>query len=82
MLVYNQKIVLFTKHYYGDKIKENEMGGVCSAHAETRNSYKICLVKPEGKRPLRRSRRRWEDNIKLLFGKNGLGEWIGFSWLG
>jgi hypothetical protein len=25
----------------------------------------ILVRKPEGKRPLRRARRRWEDNIKL-----------------
>jgi hypothetical protein len=27
--------------------------------------YKIVVRKPEGKRPLRRPRRRWEDNIKI-----------------
>jgi hypothetical protein len=27
--------------------------------------YKILVRKPEGKRPLRRLRHRWEDNIKL-----------------
>jgi hypothetical protein len=25
----------------------------------------VLVGKPEGKRPLRRSRRRWEDNIKM-----------------
>jgi hypothetical protein len=29
-----------------------------------RNAYRIFMRKPEGKRPLERSRRRWEDNIK------------------
>jgi len=32
---------------------------------ETRNAYKIFVGKPEGKRPLGRPRRRWEDNIRL-----------------
>jgi hypothetical protein len=32
---------------------------------EMRNAYKIFVVKPEGKRPLGRPRRRWEDNIRL-----------------
>jgi hypothetical protein len=27
--------------------------------------YKILVRKPEGKRPLRKPRRRWEDNIKM-----------------
>jgi hypothetical protein len=32
---------------------------------EMRNVYKIFAGKPEAKRPLRRARRRWEDNIKM-----------------
>jgi hypothetical protein len=31
--------------------------------ADMRNAYKILIGKHEGKRPLGRSRRRWEDNI-------------------
>jgi hypothetical protein len=30
-----------------------------------RNAYSILVVKPEGKRPLGRPRRRWEDNIRM-----------------
>jgi len=30
-----------------------------------RNAYKTLVGKPEGKRPLGRPRRRWEDNIRL-----------------
>jgi hypothetical protein len=29
------------------------------------NIYEILVGKPEGKRPLRRPRCRWEDNIKI-----------------
>jgi hypothetical protein len=29
------------------------------------NAYKILVRKPEGKRPFRRHRCRWEDNIKM-----------------
>jgi hypothetical protein len=29
------------------------------------NAYRILVGKPKGKRLLRRSRRRWEDNIKM-----------------
>jgi hypothetical protein len=32
---------------------------------EKRNSYRISVGNPEGKRPLGRSRRRWVDNIKM-----------------
>jgi predicted DNA-binding protein with PD1-like motif len=33
-------------------------------HGEVRNACKILVGKPEGKSPLRRPRRRKEDNIK------------------
>ena len=32
---------------------------------ERRGAYRVLVGKPEGKRPLGRSRRRWEDNIKM-----------------
>jgi hypothetical protein len=39
---------------------------------EKRNEYRI-LGKPEGKRPLGRSRRRWVDNIKMDLREIGWG---------
>jgi hypothetical protein len=40
--------------------------------------YRVLMGKPEGKRPLERTRRRWEDGIKMDLRKIGLGgvEWI------
>jgi hypothetical protein len=32
---------------------------------EMRNAYKILVGKPEGKRPLRRNRRKLKDNFRL-----------------
>jgi hypothetical protein len=32
---------------------------------EGRGVYGVLVGKPEGKRPMRRSRHRWEDNIKM-----------------
>ena len=32
---------------------------------DSRGVYRVLVGKPEGKRPLGRSRRRWEDNIKV-----------------
>jgi hypothetical protein len=32
---------------------------------EKGNSYRVLVEKPERKRPLRRTRRRWEDHIKM-----------------
>jgi hypothetical protein len=37
--------------------------------------------KPEGKRPLGRQRRRWEDGIRMDLMGIGWGMWIGFDWL-
>jgi hypothetical protein len=41
------------------------MGRACSRNGEKRNAYRILVGKPEGKRPLERSRRRWMNNIKM-----------------
>jgi hypothetical protein len=35
--------------------------------------YKVLVGKPEGKRPLGRPRRRWEDGIRMNLGENDLG---------
>ena len=41
------------------------MGGACGAYGEGRGVHRVLVGKPEGKRPLGRPRRRWEDNIKM-----------------
>jgi hypothetical protein len=41
---------------------------------EGRNVYRLLVGKPEGKRPLGRSRRRGEDGIKMDLRKIGWGE--------
>jgi hypothetical protein len=45
---------------------------------EKRNSYRILVREPGGKRPLGRWRRRWVDNIRI-----DLGEilWNGMNWI-
>ena len=57
------------------------MGGACSAYGgERRSLYGVLVGKPEGKRPLGRPRRRWEDNIKgyrVLVGKHELKRSLG-----
>jgi hypothetical protein len=46
---------------------------------EKRNAYRLLVRKPEGKRALRRQRRRWVGNIKMDLGeiKWGSVDWIG-----
>jgi hypothetical protein len=48
---------------------------------EERKVYKVLVGKPEGKRPLGRPRRRWEDGIGMDLREIVLGVWIGFDWL-
>jgi hypothetical protein len=46
---------------------------------EGRNVYMVVMGKPEGKRPLERPRRRWEDGIKMYLreiGWGGVVQWI------
>ena len=45
---------------------------------EGRGMHRVLVVKPEGKRPLGRPRRRWEDNIKTDLQEVGgsCGDWM------
>jgi hypothetical protein len=43
---------------------------------EMRNSYKILVEKPEGKRPLERPTCRWEDRMDV-----GEIVWVGVDWI-
>jgi hypothetical protein len=54
------------------------MGRACSTNGEKRNAYRILEAEPEGKRPLGRPRRMWEDIIKM-----DLREivWCGMDWV-
>jgi hypothetical protein len=44
----------------------------------SRDAYRVLVGKPEGKRPLERPRRRWEDNIKIDI--HGVG-WRSVDWI-
>jgi hypothetical protein len=48
---------------------------------EKRNTYRLLVGKPEGKRPLGRPRCRWVDNIRMDPGEVGWGvvDWIGLA---
>jgi hypothetical protein len=70
--------VLFSKYNSNDKVKEDEMGRACSTNGEKRDAYMILVGKPEGKRPLKRPRRRWVDNIKIDLREI---EWNGVDWI-
>jgi len=48
---------------------------------ERRGVHRVVVGKPEGKRPLGKPRRRWEDNIKMDFQEWDMRVWTGSSWL-
>jgi len=54
------------------------MGGACSTYGERKGVYRVLVGKPEGKRPLGRTKRRWKDNIKMDLREMGCGDmdWI------
>ena len=54
------------------------MGGSCSKYGGQERLYRVLVGKPEGKRPLGRSRHIWEDYIKIVLQKVGCG---GMAWI-
>ena len=48
---------------------------------EERGVHRVLVEKSEGKRPLGRPRRRWEDNIKMDLQEMGGGVGTGWRWL-
>jgi len=48
---------------------------------ERKAVYRVLVGKPEGKRPLGRSRRRWEDNIRMDLHEVGCRsmDWLGLA---
>jgi hypothetical protein len=60
------------------KSRRMSWAGHVARMGEKRKMYKVLEGKPEGKRPLGRPRRRWEDGIRMDLGEIGLWsvDWI------
>jgi len=58
------------------------LAGHVARVGERRCVYWVSVGKPEGKRPLGRSRHRWEDDCKMDLQEVGWGTWTGLIWLG
>ena len=67
----------------GRVIKSRRMrwAGHVARMGQGRGVYRVLVGKPEGKRPLGRPRRRWEDDIKMYLQEVGCGVWSASSWL-
>ena len=57
---------------------------MCVESGEDRGVQRVLVGKPEGKRPLGRPRRRWEDNIKMDLQEvgGGRGDWTELARIG
>jgi hypothetical protein len=51
------------------------MSRAVAGMGERRGVYKVLVGKPEGKRPLRTPRHRWENNIQMNLQGMGWGAW-------
>jgi len=60
------------------KLRRMRWAGHVARMGERKGVYRVLVGKPEGRRPLGRSRRRWEDNIKMDLQKAGIG---GIDWI-
>ena len=63
------------------KSRRMRWAGHVAGMGERRIVYRVLVGKPEGKRPLWRPRRKWEDNIKMdlqEMGREGM-DWIGLA---
>ena len=60
------------------KSRRMRWAGYVAHMGEGRVVHRVLVGKPEGKRPLGRPRRRWEDNIKMDLQKvgGGCGDWM------
>jgi hypothetical protein len=72
---------LYSSTYIIRQIKSRKMtwAGHVKRKGQGRNVYRVLVGKPEGKRPLEKPRRRWEDGIKMDLKETGWGggvEWI------
>jgi len=62
------------------KSRRMRWAGHVERMGERRGVHRVLVGKPEGKRPLWKPRRRWEENIKMDLRKVG-GVETGWSWL-
>jgi hypothetical protein len=60
------------------KSRRMRWAGHVARMGEGRGAYRVLVRRPEDKRPLRRPRRRWEDNIKMNLGEIGID---GANWI-
>ena len=63
---------------HNEESRRMRWAGHVARMGEGRGVHRVLVGKPEGKRPLRRTRRRWDDNIKMDLQEVGgsCGDWM------
>ena len=56
--------------------RKDEMGTACSTMGDRRSAHKAVVGRVQGKRPLGKRRRRWENNIKMDLQALGRGHGV------
>ena len=69
IIICQSDVLILIRRWEGHAVRIGERRGVC----------RVLVGKPEGKRPLGRPRRRWQDNINMDIQEVGYGEWNGSS---
>jgi hypothetical protein len=65
--------------HYIIKARRMRWAGHAARMGAKRNTYRLLVGNPEGRRPLGRPRRRWLDNIRMDFVEVG---WCDVDWIG
>jgi hypothetical protein len=73
--------ILYKSKCYNFLVTTIRWVGHVACMGERRGAYRVLVGKPKGKKPLGRTRHRWEDNIKMDLQEVEWGAWAGLIWL-
>ena len=78
---FSNKFRLPPKYYFGDQIKNNEVGRACSTYGREGKCTQGYGGETWGKRQLGKPTRRWEENIRMELQEVELrgNGWVGFA---
>jgi hypothetical protein len=72
-----RSFMMYTPHQFLIKSRRMKLAGQVVRTGDRKRAYRVLVWRPEGKKPLERPRRRWEDNIVTGFREMGWGmNWI------